>query len=124
MKNISFSDIIYSSGNVFLPKWLRDILNIFIFKDNDFSFYINGWTIIHFLSGVFIGTIYLAMKYPINAYYYKLFIIHTLWELWQMLIGMAKPYRLTGDSNLIDIVVDTFAFMGGGVLVKQFHKLV
>jgi len=42
-----------------------------------------------------------------------MFIIHTLWELWQMIIGMANPMKLTGKSNLIDTIIDTLLFMGG-----------
>jgi hypothetical protein len=43
-----------------------------------------------------------------------------MWELWQMLIGMAKPYKLTGRSNLIDTIMDTIFFMFGAYFVRIY----
>ena len=54
-----------------------------------------------------------------------MFALHTIWECWQILIGMSKPYMLTGRGNLVDIVVDTLMFMLGAylaLLVNQSHK--
>ena len=50
-----------------------------------------------------------------------MFIIHTIWELWQMLIGMSKPYKLTGRSNLIDTIMDTIFFMVGAYIVRKYY---
>ena len=35
-----------------------------------------------------------------------------------MLIGMAKPYKLTGRSNLIDTIMDTILFMLGAYIAR------
>jgi hypothetical protein len=120
--NINWGEIIYNSGDVFLPKYLKQNLDKHFITTQNHSFYLNGWSFIHFLTGVLFGTIYLYFGKPIEFYYFKLFIIHTIWELWQMLIGMSKPWKLTGDSNLIDTFVDTFLFMLGTYIVFIIYK--
>ena len=119
---VSFNDIIYNSGDVFLPKSIRDLLMQGIYFDNKKIFYLNGWTLMHLLSGIIVGFIYIYLNKPLKYYYYKMFVIHTLWELWQILIGMSHPYRLTGNSNLIDIIIDTLAFMLDSYLNLTFYK--
>jgi len=47
-----------------------------------------------------------------------------MWELWQMLIGMSKPWKLKGDSNLIDTFVDTFVFMLGAYISIQIYTII
>ena len=49
-----------------------------------------------------------------------MFILHTFWELWQALIRMSKPYKLTGRSNLIDTLLDTVFFMLGAYIIRIF----
>ncbi len=119
---VSFNDIIYNSGDVFLPKQIINLLKKGIYFDNKTMFYLNGWTLMHLLSGIIVGFIYIYLNKPLKYYYYKMFVIHTLWELWQMLIGMSHPYKLTGNSNLIDIIIDTAAFMLGSYLTFIFYK--
>ena len=84
-------EIIYHTGDFLLPKSLIKILDIDLIRKH--NFYINGWSFMHFLSGMIVG-------YMIDddCYYYKLFIIHTLWELWQIMIGMSKPFLLINDE--------------------------
>jgi VanZ family protein len=122
IRNIDWEEMLYHSGDFFLPKPIKQTLDKSIYMTSDYSFYINGWTFVHFFSGMLVGAIYLYLDKPIKYYYYKMFIIHTIWELWQMLIGMSKPYKLTGDSNLIDTIVDTIVFMIGSYIV--LHKYV
>lgn len=119
MSSFSLNKLIYNSGDVFLPKEVRDLLAKGIYFDSTSTFYLNGWTLLHFISGIVVGYIYIYYNKPLNIYYYKLFIIHTIWELWQMLIGMSKPWKLTGNSNLLDTIVDTLVFMLGGYVIKQ-----
>jgi hypothetical protein len=122
IKNIDWEKMIYHSGDFFLPKSIKEFLDKNIYMTRNYSFYINGWTFIHYLSGMIIGSIYLYLGKKIHFfYYYYLFIIHTIWELWQMLIGMSKPYKLTGDSNLIDTFVDTIVFMFGAYITLQIY---
>lgn len=130
--------IIYNSGDIFLPKQIKDILDKDIIGNSKKTFYISGWTIMHFLSGILFGLIILyylnfqrfnnANKYLNNyndkqhkqsLYKYLLycFILHTLWEIWQIIIGMSRPYAITGNSNIVDILIDTLSFMLGSYLL-------
>jgi len=45
-----------------------------------------------------------------------------MWELWQILIGMSKPYKLSGRSNLIDTVMDTLFFMSGAYVIRVYYR--
>lgn len=114
----TIEDIFYRSGDVFLPKAVRDLLERGIYLDDKQAIYVNGWTGIHFLSGYIAGVVYMKIGKPLENYYWNLFIIHTIWEIWQVFIGMAKPWRLEGASNLIDTIIDTLAFMIGAYLAK------
>jgi len=124
MKHIDWEKMIYHSGDFFLPKSLKKYLDKSIYMTNNHSFYINGWTLVHYFSGMIIGLIYLYFEQKIQLYYYYLFIIHTIWELWQFIIGMSKPWKLTGDSNLIDIFVDTIVFMFGAYITFQIFFII
>ena len=120
--SINWNKVIYNSGDVFLPVPIKQALDKYLYTTKNGSFYINGWTFLHLFSGVFLGTLYLYLGKQIEFfYYYNLFIIHTIWELWQMLIGMSKPWNLTGHSNLIDTFVDTFVFMFGAYITLQIY---
>jgi hypothetical protein len=113
--------IFYKSGDIFLPKEIRDILDFtFIGSINSHkSFYINGWSLLHMLSGILVA--YFILKDDPRIYI-KSFIIHTVWELWQTYIGMANPFRLTGKSSLIDSIVDTIFYMFGVYIIKEYTK--
>jgi hypothetical protein len=108
--------IIYNSGDAFLPEKLKNILGTDLIGTSTKTFYVSGWSIVHLINGIIIGYLYLHFKYDSRLYFLKLFIIHTMWELWQMLIGMAKPYKLTGRSNIIDTIMDTIFFMFGAYI--------
>ena len=43
---------------------------------------------------------------------------HTIWELWQVLTDVAKPYKMTGSGNLVDSIMDTVIFMMGAYIIK------
>jgi hypothetical protein len=113
MNNEYLYKIIYSSGDVFLPEALKNILQKDIIGSSEKTFYISGWSIVHFMNGIIFGYLYLYFKYDIRQYFLTMFILHTLWELWQTIIGMAKPYKITGRSNIVDTIMDTILFMCG-----------
>jgi hypothetical protein len=121
MSNSNLNNVLYKSGDVFLPKGMVQFLDHGFYFDNQQRFYINLWTGLHFLSGIIVGSV--VSKYVAEPAYFFIIclIIHTLWESWQVYIGMSKPWLLSGSSNLIDSVVDTIAFMGGVALF--FYKL-
>ena len=122
MNKLSIQDTIYSSGDAFLPTKIINILGTDLIGTSKKTFYISGWSIIHLINGIMIGWLYLYFKWDSRLYFYKLFILHTLWELWQMLIGMAKPYTLTGASNLIDTIMDTTFFMLGAYIARKYYQ--
>jgi len=119
---IDWNKIIYNSGDIFLPTNIKKILDYDIYTTKNHSFYISGWSILHFVVGMVIGFIYLYLDKDKLFYFYKMLIIHTMWELWQMLIGMSKPWELTGNSNLIDTFVDTLCFMSGAYIVYKIYN--
>ena len=121
MWEIDWEDVIYRSGDVFLPKPIKELLDTFLYGNDYKFFYINGWTIMHIISGIVFSYIYLYYGYNKRDYYYNLFIIHTIWEAWQIFIGMSKPFTLTGHNNGLDIIVDTTAFMCG-TYIANFTK--
>lgn len=118
---IDWEKMIYKSGDFFLPKPIKEFLDKSIYQTSNYSFYINGWSFVHYFSGMLVGAIYLYIGKRMDFYYYYLFIIHTIWELWQMLIGMSKPWKLTGDSNLIDTFVDTIVYMLGAYITLHLY---
>ena len=114
-------NIIYNSGDVFLPEKVKNILGTDLIGNSKKTLYVSGWSIIHFINGIIFGYLYLYFKGYSRLYLFKMFIIHTMWECWQMLIGMAKPYKLTGRSNLIDTIMDTIFFMLGAYIVPFLY---
>ena len=116
MSKFTMQRILYNSGDVFLPENIKQILGTDIIGSSKKTFYVSGWSIIHFLNGIIIGFFYVYFKYDIKFYTISLLFIHTLWEIWQIIIGMAKPYKLTGRSNLIDSILDTVFFMSGAYI--------
>jgi|688.fasta_scaffold227600_1 hypothetical protein len=124
--NINWSQIIYNSGDVFLPEFIRNALGTIIYKypnsEINYTFYIQGWTFIHFVNGIIFGYLYLYFGYIKKYYFMNMFILHTLWELWQIIIGMSKPWNIIGRNNIIDILVDTSSFLLGSYLILHLRK--
>jgi hypothetical protein len=115
-------NLIYNSGDVFLPEKIKKILGTDLIGSSTQTFYVSGWSLVHLMNGIIFGYLYLYFKGDSRFYFFKLLVLHTLWELWQMLIGMAKPYKLTGRSNLVDTIMDTLFFMMGAYSVRKFYK--
>ncbi len=115
----TWREIIYA----FLPKQVRDILGTMLFKypnvEEDYIFYIQGWSIVHFISGVLFGYLYLKLGWSLINYYYNALLVHTLWELVQISTRVSNHFRLSGSNSFVDIVVDTILFMFGAYLVKK-----
>lgn len=119
---IDWHKVIFNSGDVFLPEPIKNFLSIFIYKypntkkESNLIFYIQWWSIVHFISGIVVGFLYLYYGYKLQNYFLYMFMIHTLWEIWQIIIGMSKPYNLIGRNGLIDTITDTTLFMIGSYL--------
>lgn len=121
MNKTYLQNIIYNSGDAFLPEKIKKLLGTDLIGTSNKTFYISGWSIVHFINGIIIGYIYLYFKGDTRLYVLKMLIIHTIWELWQSLIGMSKPYKLTGRSNLIDTIMDTILFMLGTYTIRKYY---
>ena len=120
MNKTWLKQLIYNSGDIFLPERVKKILSIDFVGSSKKTLYVSGWSIIHAINGIIAGYIYLYFKWNRKLYILKLLIIHTIWELWQTIIGMAKPYKLTGRSNLIDSLLDTLFFMLGAYIIREY----
>lgn len=123
MNKTWLKQLIYHSGDMFLPEKIKKILSIDFIGSSKETLYVSGWSIIHLINGIIAGYIYLYFKWNRKLYILKLLIIHTIWELWQTIIGMAKPYKLTGRSNLIDSLLDTLFFMLGAYIIREYFTI-
>jgi len=113
--------MLYHSGDVFLPDRVRDFLGQLIVGRYEDTFYISYWSLVHMLTGVITGLI--ILYYRISRPYLLALTIHTVWELWQVFIGMNKPFTIRGRNNIIDTLVDTILFMMGFATVKLFENI-
>lgn len=102
---------LYRSGDLFLGERARRFLETFLLGNYSTPIYITYWSILHFFSGVVFA--YVCTLYSLQSPYVLGFVVHALWELWQIAIGMSHPLRLTGHNGLVDIVMDTVLFMAG-----------
>lgn len=103
----------YRSGDLFLGERLRRALETFLVGDYTTPIYITYWSVLHFVSGLLVAH---ALRWwgqtAASAYWIGLG-LHTVWEGWQVFIGMANPMRLIGHNGLVDILMDTALFMAG-----------
>jgi hypothetical protein len=116
----NLENILFKSGDLFLPKQVRDFLEYYYVGNDRSILYITNWTIIHFLSGVL--TAYFLRertRYSDTRIYLIAFLIHTLWELWQIFGENTPIGTLRGQ---IDVLVDTAAYMLGAWAYIQFKK--
>lgn len=115
---MNIGKFIYNSGDAFLPDPAKDILSTSIVGSHE-TYYIDGWTVMHFISGVIVGLI-LMEKYKITRpieLAVKLLIIHILWEVWQTSISMGNLFKISGHNSFTDSVIDTIAFLLGSLMV-------
>lgn len=103
---------LFRSGDLFFSDRIRAFLETFIYGSYNGTFYLTYWSILHLISGIFIAYIF-KNYYTIKNPYWIGFWIHNLWEIWQILIGMSKPFKLTGQNNIVDTILDTLLFMLG-----------
>ena len=108
--------VIYNSGDVFLPERIKNFLKKDIIGSTNKTFYITWWSIIHFINGIIVGALYLHYNYNKKHYFLAMLSIHTLWEVWQIVIGMSNPMKTTGRGNIVDIILDTLLFMLGAYI--------
>jgi hypothetical protein len=108
----SLQAILFQSGDLFLPKSVRAFLEHYYVGSDTSLVYITNWTFIHFLVGVVLAR-YLYQTMTATNTLWRVFWIHTLWELWQI-IGRNTPIHTA--RGILDIGMDTFATMFGAWL--------
>ena len=101
-------DVLCQSGDLFLPPRFRMVLETYLIGDDSSLFYVTYWTLIHFMSGIFVA--YLKASYLTG------FLLHTLWEAYQILITNTPFHTLRGR---VDILTDTAAFILGMIAYKM-----
>jgi len=102
------------SGDAFLPRSIGTWLSTFLVGNYSSCIYISYWSILHLLSGVLTYIILQRYAFPqIENPYITGFLLHTLWELWQVFIGMSYPTKMSGHNGIIDTLMDTLLFMVG-----------
>jgi hypothetical protein len=111
----TYQDILFRSGDLFLPKGVRDFLEYYYIGNGKSTLYVTNWSIIHFLTGILLTNYLLKKRMNIYEIVLITFIIHTIWELWQIYGGNTPIGTLRGQ---IDVLVDTVFFMAGvGVMI-------
>jgi hypothetical protein len=116
--------LVYRSGDVFFSAPLRKFLQTYLLGNSRSTFYITYWSIVHLLSGIAFAALFLWLR-PTTSHthlYVYGFGVHSAWELWQIAIGMSRPFALSGHNSLVDICVDTLLFLAGIWLVLFFQK--
>lgn len=103
-----------------MPKKIRAFLETFLYGNYTTFIYITYWSILHFLSGIFTGVLF--QRFSVKNVYWNGFLLHSAWELWQIMIGMSKPWNLIGHNGFVDICMDTILFMLGLALFQSISE--
>lgn len=111
----TYQDILFRSGDLFLPKGVRYFLEYYYIGNSKSKFYVTNWSIVHFLTGILVASYLLKKRMNIFEIILITFLIHTVWELWQIYGGNTPIRTLRGQ---IDVLVDTVFYMAGvGVMI-------
>lgn len=111
----TFRDFLFLSGDLFLPKSVRSFLERYWIGNDRSLFYITNWSIVHALTGIAVGLALLQYAPEWNVYWSG-FWIHTIWEVWQIVVKNTPYWTLRG---IVDVGTDTAMFMGGLFLSTQ-----
>jgi len=99
------NSLLYQSGDLFFNREIRAFLETPLVGSYQEPFYLTYWSLLHFVSGILFALV--------SKSYVTGFVVHSAWELWQVYIGMNKPWNLSGHNGTVDIVTDTLLFMAG-----------
>lgn len=118
MKNSMENEIEPTIFDKVYPKKFQKFLakKIYIkgYKD---TYYLQNWHIIHFITGIILGYLVLALDKKLSAfeYYVKLLLVHTIWESFQVLVGITPIH----PRVIPDILIDTVSFMIGVWIIRK-----
>jgi hypothetical protein len=112
-----FEDFLFLSGDLFLPKRIRSFLETYHMGNDRSILYITNWSLVHFFTGILTAWI-LAVHYPGYDTLWTGFLLHTMWEIWQLAV-QNTPWTLRG---ILDIGMDTLLFMIGFLAYLQVTR--
>lgn len=110
----TFRELLFLSGDLFLPKSVRTVLEHYYIGNDRSLVYVTNWSLIHFLSGILTAWV-LVSWYPESDPVWTGFLLHTMWEIWQLAV-QNTPWTLRG---LIDVGMDTGLFLAGFLAYLQ-----
>jgi hypothetical protein len=112
---------LFKSGDAFLPPIITNFLYRYILGSDKTLLYVNYWSIVHMISGMIVASLLVRFTHFTNKWtlYGIGFVIHSLWECWQIYIGMTNTKRL---RDVLDIGTDTVFFLMGMFIVIQIGK--
>ena len=111
-------EILFKSGDLFLPTSLRRFLEIYWVGTNTSLMYVNNWSLVHFLSGIVVAQV-ITRTMPEKNLFRTSFMIHTLWELWQI---VGKNTLIGTPRGQVDVLVDTAFFMAGVWVYERYGR--
>jgi hypothetical protein len=115
---VSYQDVLFRSGDLFLPKGVRRVLEYYYIGNDKTVFYITNWSIIHYLTGILFA--YLLRNYKSSEIYIMSFLLHCIWEAWQIFGENTKIGTLRGK---VDTFTDTVLYMlGVFTYITYFRK--
>ena len=113
----NFKDLMFHSGDLFLPKSLLRFLEYYWIGNDTSLVYVNNWSFIHLLSGILTVYFFKSMGIQKNIFLVS-FLLHCVWELWQIIGKNTLIWTLRGQ---IDVCVDTIFYMFGVYLSLTFR---
>jgi hypothetical protein len=113
----TFQDVLFLSGDLFLPKSVRRVLEHYYVGNDRTLIYITNWSLVHFFTGVLTAWV-LETHYPGYDTLFTAFLLHTMWEIWQLAVRNT-PWTLRG---VLDIGMDTLLFLGGFLAYLQVTR--
>lgn len=113
----TFQDVLFLSGDLFLPKSVRRVLEHYYVGNDRTLIYITNWSLVHFFTGVLTAWV-LETHYPRYDTLFTAFLLHTMWEIWQLAVRNT-PWTLRG---FLDVGMDTLLFLGGFLAYLQVTR--
>lgn len=113
----TFQDVLFLSGDLFLPKSVRRVLEHYYVGNDRTLIYITNWSLVHFFTGVLTAWV-LETHYPGYDTLFTAFLLHTMWEIWQLAVRNT-PWTLRG---FLDVGMDTLLFLGGFLAYLQVTR--
>lgn len=111
-------DWLTRTGDLLLPRFLLDILEYYYIGNDMSIIYITNWSLMHLISGFIFG--YILFKYMSDYNYYLTgFYVHTLWEIYQIVVKNTPIFTLRGQ---VDTILDTLFFMLGMYIYDNFIR--